>query len=109
MREGANIGRYRVERLLGEGVYCALDETLNHRVALKVLRPDQNASEGKARLLREARAAAALIHPNAIAIYDVGEHEGAPYIAMELVTLAPSAVFNGAAESWDQRGPLRCR
>src|SRR5437868_5073820 len=94
-REGAIgrlVGRYRIEALLGEGgmgaVYRAHDETLHRRVALKVLREDgegTDAGERKARLLREARSAAALHHPNAVAIYDVGEHEGAPYIAMELV------------------------
>ena len=69
-------------------VYRARDPKLQRRVALKLLLVEhtgEQASEGTARLLREARAAAALDHPNAVAIYDVGEHEGRPYIAMEMV------------------------
>lgn len=91
---GANVGRYRVEKLLGQGgmgaVYAAEDTLLGRRVALKMLAMPRDvegsrADEAKARLLREARAAAALAHPNVVAIYDVGEHEGAPFLAMELV------------------------
>ena len=71
-------------------VYKALDSRLNRRVALKVVRavepaPSVGRTDAKARLLAEARATAALDHPNAIAVFDVGEHEGAPFIAMELV------------------------
>ncbi len=94
LRTGDKLDRYTIEALLGEGgmgqVYRAADDKLHRRVALKVLRvgdasDESSASEGKARLLREARAAAALDHPNAIAIFDVGEVNGDPYIAMELV------------------------
>jgi hypothetical protein len=80
--------RYAIEALIGQGgmghVYRAHDGRLGRRVAIKVLgRPaDHDASE---RLTREARAAAAIDHPNAVAIFDVGEHEGTPYIVMELV------------------------
>ena len=91
-RPGDLFDRYAIEELLGEGgmgqVYRATDTRLNRRVALKVLRQEavsEPASEGPARMLREARAAAALHHPNAVAIYDVGEHDGVPFIAMELV------------------------
>jgi serine/threonine-protein kinase len=59
-------------------------------VALKVIsggeRDEQGHADANARLLREARAAAALDHPNAVAIFDVGEHEGTPFIVMELVS-----------------------
>jgi serine/threonine-protein kinase len=89
---GDRVDRFVLEALVGQGgmgaVYRARDPKLQRRVALKLLRVDQaddTASEGTARLLREARAAAALEHPNAVAIYDVGEHDGLPYIAMELV------------------------
>ena len=73
-------------------VYRATDTRLHRQVALKVLRTDAGASPtvtdsgGVARLLREARAAAALNHANSVAIYELGEAEGIAYIAMELVT-----------------------
>jgi serine/threonine-protein kinase len=91
---GDTFDRYVIEALLGEGgmgeVYCANDTRLRRKVALKVLRQgEEGGSElwahAVARMLREARAAAALSHPGAVAIYDVGEHEGTPFIAMELV------------------------
>jgi serine/threonine-protein kinase len=68
-------------------VYVAHDPKLARDVALKLLRARGGAAEpdAEARVLREARAAAALSHPNVAAIYDVDEHEGLPFIAMELV------------------------
>lgn len=81
--------RYVIEALIGEGgmgrVYRARDDRLQRSVALKLLRPDRAEGEAGARLLREARAAAALDHPNTVAVYDVGETGGTPFIAMELV------------------------
>ncbi len=90
LRPGDEFDRYVVEAPLGQGgmgaVYRALDTRLNRRVALKIVLLGEGAdAESKARLLREARAAAALNHPNAVAVYDVGEHDGIPFIAMELV------------------------
>ncbi len=90
---GTSVGRYVIEGVLGEGgmgtVYRASDPVLGRQVALKVVRTKdeggQKKSEGTSRLLREARAAAALTHPSAVAIYDVGEVGGDPFIAMELV------------------------
>jgi serine/threonine protein kinase len=92
---GETFDRYVIEELLGEGgmgeVYRAVDGRLHRKVALKLLRNagaiagTDDGSKGAARMLREARAAAALDHPNAVSIFDVGEHDGAPYIAMELV------------------------
>ena len=102
---GEAFDRYVIEALLGEGgmgrVYRARDTRLQRKVALKILRPAGEAgdgraassgsfgsgshSDGPARLLREARAAAALDHPNAVSIFDVGEVDGIPYIAMELI------------------------
>src|SRR6478672_7404228 len=97
LRPGDILGRYTILSALGAGgmgeVYRARDERLEREVALKLLRalPGTDASEGSARLLREARAVASLEHPNAIAVFDVAEVEGhgaldgTPYLAMELV------------------------
>lgn len=91
---GQIVGRYVVESLLGEGgmgeVYRARDSKLERSVALKVLRNDAEGSSedwehAVMRMQREAQAVAALSHPGIVAIYDIGEHEGAPFIAMELV------------------------
>lgn len=91
---GQSIGRYVIESLLGEGgmgeVYRARDSKLERNVALKVLRNDTDGSSedwehAVMRMQREAQAVAALSHPGIVAIYDIGEHEGAPFIAMELV------------------------
>ena len=93
---GDRVDRYEILELLGSGgmgeVYRARDRKLERLVALKVVRVDKAlGTDGAARLLREARAAAALSHPNVLAIYDVGEVQepealrGLAYIAMELV------------------------
>jgi eukaryotic-like serine/threonine-protein kinase len=92
LRRGNRVGRYLIEGLLGQGgmgqVHVALDEQLRRRVALKTvqrvgeLAPDAATYQ---RLIREARAAAVLNHPNAIAVYDIGEQDDVTYIAMELV------------------------
>jgi serine/threonine protein kinase len=83
-----HVGRYRLDRMLGSGgmgvVWQAWDSSLERSVALKLLHDDAGA-EGKARLLREARALAKLQHPNVIAVYDAGELGGEVYIATELV------------------------
>ena len=99
---GAHFDRYVIEAVLGEGgmgrVYRALDPRLGRRVALKVLLAGPDGvghSEAAARMMREARAAAAFNHPNVVAIYDVGEHEGSPFIAMELVVGSPLRAMIG--------------
>jgi serine/threonine-protein kinase len=88
LRPGEPFDRYRIEGLLGHGgmgqVYRARDERLRRQVALKIISTAPG-TDGAARLLREARAAAAIDHPNAIAIFDVGEVDGTPFLAMELV------------------------
>jgi serine/threonine-protein kinase len=67
-------------------VYRAEDRRLKRVVAVKVLRPAQAGDlERRQRFLREARTAAALTHPNVVAVYDVGDSDGSAYIAMELV------------------------
>ena len=83
-------GRYRILRKLGSGgmanVYLAEDEDLGRRVAIKILN-DRYASDDSSneRFRREAKSAAALSHPHIVAIYDRGEADGRPYIAMEVI------------------------
>jgi eukaryotic-like serine/threonine-protein kinase len=91
---GIDVGpRYRIERPLGEGgmglVYEALDVDLKRRVAIKLIRCERDDEETRARFLREARAAAALSHPNACQLYEVSEHEGQPFLVLELLDGEP--------------------
>jgi tetratricopeptide (TPR) repeat protein/predicted Ser/Thr protein kinase len=81
--------RYQVKAELGRGgmgvVYRAHDTLLERDVAVKLLSRQALGSEGRARLLHEARATAKLNHPNIVSVYDAGEVDGAPFIVMELV------------------------
>ncbi|QSQ18961.1 tetratricopeptide repeat protein [Pyxidicoccus parkwayensis] len=94
-------GRYTLLDVLGRGgmgvVYAAHDSALDRKVALKVLRGDLAARIGldlaSARLLREARIAARLSHPNVVTIYDVGSHDGHVFIAMEYVDGQPLSAW----------------
>ena len=77
---GTQVGRYLVERALGPGVYLARDSELDRPVLLEFLRVR---GEAAAQVLREARGLAGLAHPNLITVLEVGEHEGAVFIAFE--------------------------
>ncbi len=88
------VGRYQVVGKLGEGamatVYKAYDPGIGRALVIKFLHADLCIdSEYRQRFLREAKAAGALSHPNIVTVYDVGEIEGRPYIAMELLAGGP--------------------
>src|SRR5262245_55245906 len=87
---GVQVGKYRLDRLLGAGgmgvVWEARDLDLDRPVALKVLSPALDGhGVARARLVREARAMARLVHPNVITVYDAATIEGRDVIAMELI------------------------
>lgn len=107
LRPGEPFGRYRVEALLGEGgmgqVYRATDERLRRQVALKVISAEVLGAGAAERLLREARAAAAIDHPNVVAIFDVGDVDGITFLAMELVSGATLRRYVGGASALAQR------
>jgi len=87
---GTKLGPYEIRAPLGKGgmgeVYRARDSRLGRDVAVKVL-PDHLASDAEAlkRFQREARAVAALSHPNILALYDVGSEQGISYVVTELL------------------------
>jgi eukaryotic-like serine/threonine-protein kinase len=89
--KGFRVGSYVVQDLLGRGgmgaVYLAEHLELHRKVAIKVLVPgkDEDHKLALERFLREARAAAALDHPNIVRIFDVARHNDAPYLVMEYV------------------------
>jgi len=87
---GTQLGHYQIQSKLGEGgmgeVYLALDTKLGRKVALKILPGELASNEDRMRrFTQEAKAAAALNHPNIAHIYEIGEHDGTSFIAMEYV------------------------
>ena len=86
----SNLGHYEVIAPIGSGgmgeVYLARDKNLDRRVALKLLSPSDNTTDQRfRRFIQEAKAASALNHPNIAHIYEIGEADGTPFIAMEYV------------------------
>src|SRR6202011_417716 len=87
---GSKLGPYEVLSPLGAGgmgeVYRARDPRLKREVAIKVLPASLSADADRLRRFeQEARAAGILNHPNLTAVFDIGEHEGAPYVVQELL------------------------
>ncbi len=94
MKHLQTVGRYKIESILGEGamgvVYKAQDPIIKRTVAIKLIKVDEGISEQEKkefyeRFYREAQIAGTLNHPNIVGIYDIGEEQGIPYIAMEFV------------------------
>ena len=84
------LGRYQIREIIGEGamacVYKAYDPEINRALAIKLLKAQLRLDgEYRNRFLREAKGAGVLSHPNIVTVFDVGEDQGHPYIAMELV------------------------
>ncbi len=97
---GVRIGdRYVIDRELGQGgmgiVYLAHDERLDREIAVKLCF-DAGGSSGTRRVSREAKALAALSHPNVLEVFGIGQHQGMLYIAMEYVA-------GGTARTWARR------
>ena len=86
---GTRLGPYEILSLIGRGgmgeVHRARDSRLGRDVAIKILSPHLASDESRRRFEREARAAAALSHPNIVTIYDVGQVDGLLYFAMEVL------------------------
>src|SRR5689334_5741102 len=90
----AEVGRYRLLEKLGQGgmaaVYKAHDPDIDRPIAIKFLHTYLCRDEQyRRRFMREAKLAGGLSHPNIVTVYDVGEIEGRPYIAMELLDGTP--------------------
>ncbi|HSP05626.1 MAG TPA: protein kinase, partial [Acidobacteriota bacterium] len=90
LEEGAELGPYRITGTIGAGgmgeVYRARDTRLGREVAVKVIRSNLMGEPDRLkRFEQEARAASMLNHPNILTIYDIGTHDGSPYIVSELL------------------------
>jgi hypothetical protein len=90
LTSGTKLGDYEVKSLVGSGgmgeVYRARDSRLGRDVAIKVLPSFLSADSDRLRRFeQEARAAAALNHPNILAVFQMGTYEGAPYMVSELL------------------------
>jgi serine/threonine protein kinase len=116
---GTRLGPYEVVSKLGDGgmgeVYRAYDPRLKRQVALKLL---TTATESGDRLLREARAIAALNHPHICTVFEVGAADGRAFIAMELIegrslrsiipaSGLPASACTGSAGKWPKRWNTR--
>jgi serine/threonine-protein kinase len=97
-----SLGRYLVEKELGRGamgrVFLAYDPEIDRRVAIKTIQifaalPESERAEARERFLREARSAGKLLHPGIVTVFDVGEADGVPYLAMELIEGATLDAF----------------
>ena len=97
LNKGDIVGGYKITGELGRGgmgvVYRAHDASLGRAAAIKIMLPEQAAGTGRKRFAREAAAIARCGHPGIIKVYSYGEHQGLPYMAMELVDGRPLLAF----------------
>ncbi|HQZ64608.1 MAG TPA: DUF1080 domain-containing protein, partial [Planctomycetaceae bacterium] len=105
-------GRYQLLRPLGEGamgsVFLAKDTTLDRQVALKVPKSEGTGNaEFMQRFTREAKAAAALKHPNICSVFDTGEYEGTAFITMDFIDGVPLSRFIGSSKLQSLESILR--
>ena len=103
------VGRYQIERLIAHGgmgsLYLARDPVIDRPVAIKFLKEGFDDAEARERFAREARAAGRLHHPNIVTVFDVGEHQNRPFIAMEYVsgeTLAQLVERRAVRRLWEK-------
>ena len=94
-------GKYTIERMIGRGgmgaVYLATEADSNEQVALKVISSSKLRDEKAVdRLIQEGRLTRKLRHPNIVSIYDIGRHNGQPFIAMEYIKGDPLHVWRSA-------------
>ncbi len=107
LRPGQTFGRYAIRGLLGHGgmgtVYRAHDSQLDREVALKIPRLDLMQDDGvMERLVHEGRLAASIAHAHVCAVYDAGEADGTPYVALRLV-------HGRSLLAWSRERDLDCR
>jgi tRNA A-37 threonylcarbamoyl transferase component Bud32 len=114
LESGSSVGRYRIEKFLGAGamgeVYLAEDPQIDRKLAIKTVRlvgRPQEIDDRKKRLLREARAAGRLLHPNIVTLFDAGEAEGLLYLAFEFVEGSDLAARLEGGERMSLRQALR--
>jgi eukaryotic-like serine/threonine-protein kinase len=103
------VGRYHIERLIAHGgmgsVYLARDPAIDRQVVIKLLKEGFDDAGVRERFAREARSAGRLQHPNIVTVFDVGEHEERPFIAMEYVqgqTLLEFIRQRGVIRTWEK-------
>jgi len=90
VQTGTTLGHYKIVSSIGAGgmgeVFRATDTRLNRSVAVKILPPAFAADEDRLRRFeQEAKATSALNHPNILTVYDIGEHDGSPFIVAEML------------------------
>ncbi len=109
-RAGIKIGRYELLEILGEGsfgvVYKAWDPTLSRHVALKTQRDRRVDGESARLFLKEARAGAAIRHPNVVAVHEIGTDEGRSFIVSDLIEGVSLAEYL-KAKSFSQTESIR--